>query len=181
MNKNVLLIAFDSDMVDTVREMLNSASIELNVAGNESVAKTLLDKKKFELVITEALLPKSHGVTICQYVKENFRKIPVIIIGDRLESDDLLNEAVKKGTCDYIEKPLDKSRFRELVLERLYMKDVEQHGDKAVEETTNIYVIPYLAQIDAEKEKKQSGTDNFKAIIENLKKEENDSFEIDLG
>jgi DNA-binding response OmpR family regulator len=181
MKINILLVEYDSTIIDTIIPLFHPDVVDFDVAGNESVAKALLKKKKFDMVITEAMLPKSHGFLLCKYVIENYPQIKVIIISEKVDDETHKNEAIQYGASEFIEKPLNKEKLMERVLFHVNVKEKDPMSDSFIQDTTNLYVIPYLAEIKARQDIAKTEEDNFNAIIEMIKKEEsNDSFEIDL-
>lgn len=180
MIKKILLIEYDQDSVDAIKDLLHHEIFDIAVAGSEAVAKALLAKQHFHLVITEALLPKSHGFNLCKYICDNYPETKVIIISDKLDKKDYKKEAMRHGAADFFEKPLEVPKFRKKVLKSLGIKEPGQKQDEDVNQTTNLHILPLLDELEAEKEiEKQSETSKFNAIIEDVKKREPD-YQIDL-
>lgn len=180
MTKKILLIDYDQDSIETIKDLLHHDIFDITVAGSETVAKALLSKQQFHLVISEALLPKSHGFNLCRYITDNYNETEVIIISDKLDKKDYKKEAVRHGASDFFEKPLDAPKFRKKVLKTLSIKEPGQPLDQNVNQTTNLNIAPLLNQLEAEKEiEKQSDSSKFNAIIEDVKKGEPD-YQIDL-
>lgn len=174
MKKNILLVEHNPDDVDTIKEILNKETFDITAAGDEKTAKKLLKKQQFHLVITEVLLPKSHGFTLCQYIFENYPATKVIIISEKLKEVDYKNEALEHGACEFIEKPLDTSEFSEKVSQHLNINKKEHMNYHS--ETTKINILPLLDKEKSKEEKKPGKEDK---IIEDLK-EDSHPYEIKL-
>lgn len=159
MKKNVLLVEYNTDDVDMIKEILNLEIFDIRVAGDEKTAKTLLKKQEFHLVITEALLPKSHGFTLCQYISDNYPAIKIIIISEKLKEVDYKHEALDYGACEFLEKPLKPSELREKVSKHLNINKKEHM--KYHSETTKINVLPLLDKQKSGEEKKPDKDDNL--------------------
>lgn len=142
MKKNILLVDHNTDDVDIIKEILTREMFNITVAGDEKTAKKLLKNQEFQLVITEALLPKSHGFTLSKYISENYAAAKVIIISEKLKEVDYKNEALEHGACEFLEKPLNPSAFREIVSKHLNINKEEQ--TKFKNETTKINILPFL-------------------------------------
>ena len=166
MKKNILLVEHNTDDVDTIKEILNKEMFDITVAGDEKTAKKLLKKQEFPLVITEALLPKSHGFTLSQYVSENYPATKVLIISEKLKEVDYKNEALEHGACEFLEKPLNPSQFKEIVSKHLDINKNEHMNYKS--ETTKINILPLLDKKKSGEEEKPETEDK---IIDDLKKE----------
>ena len=159
MKKNILLVEHNPDDVDTIKEILNKEIFAITVAGDVKTAKKLLKKQEFHLVITEALLPKSHGFTLCQYIFENYPATKIIIISEKLKEVDYKHEAIEHGACEFIEKPLDASEFREKVSKHL---NINKKGHMNYHsETTKINILPLLNRKKSGEEKKPDKEDNL--------------------
>ncbi len=179
MIRKILLIEYDLDMIDEIRSLLHHESIEMTVAGNEIVAKALLNKEHFDLIICEKLLPKSHGVTLCGYIKSNYPGSQTVIISDKLDDPAQRDEIINHGANELFEKPLHPEGFKEKILKLLNIK-TPGSGNENIGDTTNLYVIPFLKELQ-EKEKSEPSKESFDDIIKELKKNENpDSFEIEI-
>ncbi|MGE5343501.1 MAG: response regulator [Candidatus Omnitrophota bacterium] len=142
MKNKILLVEYDPDMVDFIRSMFHPDIIDFVIAGDEREVRNELERQNFDLVITEALLPKSHGFTICKYVFDHFPLTRVIIVSDKLDDVSHRNEALQNGASEYIEKPLNKEKFMEKVLYYLNIKNKHQKFGTN-EDTTNLYLFPY--------------------------------------
>lgn len=159
MKKDILLVDHNSDDVDVIREILNKEMFNITVAGDEKTAKNLLKKQEFPLVITEALLPKSHGFTLSQYVSENYPATKIIIISEKLKEVDYKNEALEHGASEFLEKPLNPSQFREIVSKHLNINKKEYMNFK--NETTKINILPLMDKKKSEGEKKTDEENNL--------------------
>jgi DNA-binding response OmpR family regulator len=180
MKTNILLVEYDSDIVDAVTALFHPDIVEFSVAGNDVVAKALLNKEKYDMVITEALLPKSHGFLISKYISENFPKTKVIILTEKI--DEIINqdEMLKYGACELIKKPLDKEKFLERVLYHLNVLKRDQMGEGFVQDTTKIYMIPYLEELKAMQSDAGIENNELDEIIKKLKESETGSYKIEL-
>lgn len=179
MKKNILIVDFCTDTIETLKELLHHKIFDITVAGNEEVAKALLKKNTFDMVITETLLPKSHGFILCQYVTENYPDTKVIVMSEKLKKMDYKRDAVNKyGACDFFEKPLDTLKVKKRIYKCLGIKDafLVALGDTDAL-STNIHILPSLEEIEAEKRKRE-GKDSFTDILDDIEKD--NEYQIDL-
>lgn len=178
MNKEILIVEYSPDTIDSIKEMLYHEIFEISVAGTAEVAKALLAKKRFDLVIVEALLPKSHGFDLSEYISKNNPNTNVVIISDKLKKLDYKKEAKRHGACDFFEKPLDPAKFKSRMLKHLGITSPSE-PNASPGETTKIHVLPLLDQLDIpESEFKKTDSREFDDIIKKIK--ETDSYKIDL-
>jgi DNA-binding response OmpR family regulator len=179
MKKNILLVEYNSDVIDAINSYLHHDLFEISIAGNDTVARALLAKKQFDLAVVATLLPKSHGFTLCKYIKENFSNTAVILMCDKIEDEQYRKEGIDSGACEFLEKPLDEKVFRKKVMEYLGIKEAALFGDGSGD-STNLHVLPTLDQLKKMKEpEKKPERDGFDDIIDEVKKND-DPYEIKL-
>ena len=177
MKKNILLVEYNPDTIDAVKEILQHEKIAITTAGDAESAKKRLSKQEFHLAIIEALLPKSHGFSLSSYISGHYPGIKIIITCEKIKNMDYKHDALKHGACEFFEKPLDGTKFRQKVLEHLEM---EENRTGYVGETTKINILPLLDELKSQKEKKSTKDDPENQIEGITIKKNNDPFEIKL-
>ncbi len=180
MQKNILIIDHNADNIDILEKYLHSDLFDVTIAGDATVARILLSKKTFDLVITAALLPKSHGNTLAKYICKTYPKTRVIIISDKVEDPQVREEAIESGACDFFEKPLDEADFRQKVMNHLGLGGADLFREHSTD-STKIMVLPMLDEIrkGSDKDPKKSESEGFDDIIKD-EEDKSDSFEIKL-
>lgn len=94
----------------TPREVICEALKQFNLRVTEAVngveAIKILEKEKFNLVITDVVMPEMNGYELCRWIKTNptTEKVPVIICSTKGEDFDI-HWATKQGADAYIIKP----------------------------------------------------------------------------
>lgn len=97
-------------LVDDDASVLNSISILLRDYGlvtacnNAAWALAELQKKQFDVVLTDIKMPGMSGIELLEKIHSTNRDIPVILMTGYAEVDAAI-EAVKKGAFDFILKP----------------------------------------------------------------------------
>jgi len=100
-----ILIAEDEDVLRrNLTFIMNSSGFTAVSARTSSDAIELLKKKRFDVVITDLVMPIKGGGELIKYVFENRPEVAVIIITAYPSTDSAIN-AVKKGVFDYFTKP----------------------------------------------------------------------------
>jgi DNA-binding NtrC family response regulator len=102
--------------------------------GNEALSQTKL--QKYDLVISDLLLPDISGIEILKRIKEYSPNTSVILITGNASAETAV-EAMKEGALDYISKPFNVERLKlqvakaleksRLVLENQYLRQ-QLHG-----------------------------------------------------
>lgn len=179
MKKEILIVEYSPETIDSLKDMLFQDIFEITVAGDAEVARALLKKKKFDLVIIEALLPKSHGFDLSSFICQNYPDTRVIIISDKLTKLDYKKEALQHGACDFFEKPICREKFTPRVLKHLGL-NTGIALPLYPGETTKIDVLSYLKEmLPAQQPENKTDSQSFDDIIKNIKKE-TDAYKIDL-
>ena len=186
MKKNILLVEYAAPTIDTIKEILSHPIFDITVLNEGDTAKNFLSKKKYDMLITAAMLPKFHGFSLSLYASTHSQGIKIIIISEIYKGMDYKHQAISQYKADeFFEKPLDKKAFRKRVLELL---DIDENDlmQKETGATTTIQTpvpdtkkIPTLKKIREDKDKKiLSSEDIFGDIIKEV--EEVPPFEITL-
>ncbi len=102
----LLLVDDDPNMQRMIILFLNKKNYELAVAGNGRKALDLLDKNKFDLIISDMQMPLMDGSTLLRKIREKKIKTPVIIIS-AYTSLNMSNEIDTSNFAAVLFKPFD--------------------------------------------------------------------------
>ncbi len=151
MKKNIFLVEYSWEAIEKIQQILHHKVFDITVARSEEVARDLLGNFPFDLLITETLLPKSHGYVLSKYVSDNYPGTKIIIISEKLKAADSKAEAVSQhGASDFFEKPLHEKAFKKRVLEVLDLTEEDLQGmDDSSDLTTRLHVLPTLEELEA--------------------------------
>jgi serine/threonine protein kinase/DNA-binding response OmpR family regulator len=186
MKKNILLVEYAASTIDTIKEILSHPIFNITVLNEGDTAKNFLTKKKFDMLITAAMLPKFHGFSLSLYASTHSPGIKIIIISEIYKGMDYKHQAISQYKAhDFFEKPLDKKVFKKRVLELLGINENDLM-QKEAGATTAIQTpvpdtkkIPTLKKIREDKDRKiLSSEDIFGDIIKGV--QEVPPFEIKL-
>lgn len=117
----ILVIDDDRATLHLMRETFNDTDVTVETARTAGEGMQLLAKCQHDLVVLDVMLPDGSGVETFQSIKRLDARLPVIFITAGGTSDTAI-EAVKSGAYDYLLKPLDMARVRELVQQALEMR-----------------------------------------------------------
>lgn len=124
----ILVLDDEKYILDTYKEILSIMGIpfELFQDGHEALAS--FQKKKFSIIITDLDMPRMHGVTFIQRVKE-LRSNVLILVGSGMDDPTTIIEVMKLGVFDYILKPFQLDQLQNVIartLEYYYQKEQEK-------------------------------------------------------
>jgi two-component system response regulator PilR (NtrC family) len=116
MKKNLEILIVDDE--PDIRELLEITigRMGLKTAAADSVAQALklLSTREFCLCLTDMKLPDGSGMDIIQHIQRENPQLPVAMI-TAFGSVDIAIAALKAGAFDFISKPIDLERLRELI------------------------------------------------------------------
>lgn len=94
----------DYSLVDGLCYSLRKNGYEVETAQNVQEAKSLLDKRKYDLLLLDVTLPDGTGFQVCEAVRGQGDQVPIIFL---TASDEEMNviRGLDSGGDDYIGKP----------------------------------------------------------------------------
>ncbi len=106
-NKGRLLIIDDeSELREVLIALLEETVSEIDQASNGQEGIQLLQKKKFDAVLSDEKMPKKSGLEVLKWMRENGVDIPFIIHTGYGQKEMVL-EAQRLGVYAFIDKPWD--------------------------------------------------------------------------
>lgn len=103
--RSLLIVEDNPDMLEfLVGELSPFFQVDSAQDGEEAI--NILDKKNFDIVLSDIMMPKMNGLELCTAVKENdkFKHIIVILLTARNDLDSKIH-ALNVGVDAYVEKP----------------------------------------------------------------------------
>lgn len=123
----VLLIDDEKNMHYSFKRLFSNENIEFTSCYDGEEGLKAVTQGHWDLVITDVKMPLMDGLTLLQKAKNENPKVLFIVITAHGTTDTAI-EAMKFGAYDYILKPFDNEKLKELVLravqESRNMRDV---------------------------------------------------------
>jgi DNA-binding response OmpR family regulator len=105
--KNLILIVDDeADIRLLLKEFLEKNDFDVIVAEDGQQALKLAGEYSPDLVITDMLLPKEHGVVVMQTIKDNYF-LPIIAISGIYKKNEIEDKIGDVYIDGFFEKPLN--------------------------------------------------------------------------
>jgi DNA-binding response OmpR family regulator len=106
MNKKILVIDDEDDILDFVERVLKDAGFVVYKAKDAKQGLIVLQTEKIDLILLDIMLPEMDGWQVMQMLKseEKLKKIPVAMLTARVDAYDKII-GLKEGAVDYICKP----------------------------------------------------------------------------
>ena len=108
----ILVVEDEVSLASFIKKGLEAESFTTDVAYDGYVGKQLFQKNEYDVVILDVNLPSMNGFDLCQFIKRENERTPVLM----LTALDTLEDKVRgfdAGADDYLPKPF---AFRELLL-----------------------------------------------------------------
>jgi DNA-binding NtrC family response regulator len=106
----VLIVEDDAAIAKVVRGLLEQRGLATSWAETAEEALKQLEKRAFDLVLSDVRLPGMDGVGLLDRVRAGYPELPVILITAH-GSVALAVDAMKRGAADFVQKPFDRDEL----------------------------------------------------------------------
>ena len=111
LNMNLLIIEDERKTADSLKRGLEESGYQVDVAYDGLSGLTLAKSNKYNLIISDIILPKLNGIELCRQITNFQFNVPILLLSALDTKDDVVG-GLEAGADDYLTKPFD---FRELV------------------------------------------------------------------
>lgn len=131
MAQRILLLEDEKSLANVISLNLEMEGFEVVVTDRGKEALKLSKEQYFDLIILDIMLPDISGMTVCEQIRLDNLKVPMIILSAKDTSSDRI-EGLKKGADDYLTKPFN---FEELLLriQKLILRSASGSGPGTVD------------------------------------------------
>ncbi len=124
---SVLLVDDEQSIRATLGEFLRGDGYEVEVAKDAEAAKTLLQERVFDVVVSDIVLPRISGVDLLHFIREAAPHVQVIMMTGE-PTVETSTEAVRARAADYLTKPVSKNAILRSVRHAVRVKDLEEQN-----------------------------------------------------
>ncbi len=111
MPRRILAVDDEIHMLRLLERLIRErTSYQLVTTSNSLEVPGVLERERFDVIVTDLKMPGLDGMDILRWVTDNQRSEEVIII-TAFGSPDTLREAMTAGACDHISKPFRQEVF----------------------------------------------------------------------
>ncbi|MCF5704263.1 sigma-54-dependent transcriptional regulator [Pseudomonas syringae] len=118
--QKILIVDDEPDIRELLEITLGRMKLDTYSARNLAEAQALLNRESFDLCLTDMRLPDGTGLELVQHIQQRYPQLPVAMITAYGSLETAIN-ALKAGAFDFLTKPVDLTRLRELVVTALRM------------------------------------------------------------
>ncbi|KZE63979.1 two-component system response regulator [Fictibacillus phosphorivorans] len=105
MQSRVLIVDDDRDIRNLIAVYLENEGMQTTQAENAIEALERLEKKDFDLIILDIMMPMMDGIQACMRIREE-RNMPIIMLSAKSEDIDKI-QGLASGADDYLSKPFN--------------------------------------------------------------------------
>jgi len=127
-----LIIDDEPDIRDLIQITLERMDIDCSCAADFSEAIALLEQQEFHFCLTDMKLPDGNGMDLIALAQKKYKKMPIAMI-TAFGNMETAVAALKSGAFDFVAKPIDLTRLREVVTAALKLTEVPlaSHANKS--------------------------------------------------
>ena len=123
----LLIIDDDLDSLALMQQVFETEPVEIFLTGDALEGLELVRKNHPDVVLLDLLMPKIGGMKVLDSILEIDSGVDVILMTGHYSTDSAV-EAIKKGACDYLTKPISIERLRERVRQLLSHAKLRRHS-----------------------------------------------------
>lgn len=118
MNKKILVIDDDPDILDALQFMLEDEGYEVVVSDRGEEALQLTKLVDPDLLLIDVLLSGMDGRDVCRSIKsqDDFKNLPIIMISAHPSAEKSVE---KSGLADFVPKPFDVEELLEKISKKI--------------------------------------------------------------
>lgn len=124
--QRVLIIDDEPDIRELLEITLLRMGLDTLTAGNVEEALVQIKAHEPNLCLTDMRLPDGSGIDIVRFLQKEYPQIPVAVI-TAYGSMDAAVEALKAGAYDFVSKPVDLPKLRDLIQTALKLTSSEKN------------------------------------------------------
>ncbi|HAF94246.1 MAG TPA: sigma-54-dependent Fis family transcriptional regulator, partial [Pseudomonas sp.] len=119
--QKALIIDDEPDIRELLEITLGRMKLDTRSARSVKEARECLSREHYDLCLTDMRLPDGSGLELVQHIQQQYPHLPVAMI-TAYGSLDTAISALKAGAFDFVTKPVDLNRLRELVSTALRLR-----------------------------------------------------------
>lgn len=104
--ERILLVEDEENLLDAIKMNLDLEGYDVTVACNGKIALEEAEKKRFDLVILDVMLPELDGFQVCRTLRMRNKQMPILFLSAKSSSSDRVH-GLKIGGDDYLPKPFN--------------------------------------------------------------------------
>jgi two-component system, NtrC family, response regulator PilR len=120
----ILVVDDEAHLRELLEITLIKMGLEVDSAETLTIARTLLIKNNYDLILTDMRLPDGSGLELVEQVSAHYKNTPIAVITAFGSADNAVS-ALKAGAFDYVSKPVALDQLRKLVRSAIQINEVK--------------------------------------------------------
>jgi CheY-like chemotaxis protein len=120
----ILYVEDDQTVITMVKAMLVDKKFEIDVAMNGSEAVTMAFRGKYDIILTDIMMPVMNGLEAAKTIKNMSPNVPILAV----TSYDIVDLSKDKQIDDVLRKPVRKEELKYKIIEMIH--DFENKNKK---------------------------------------------------
>src|SRR5579871_6127851 len=145
-SRTLLVVDDDPSMHELIAAMLAGKGWELDRAANGDQALARLEKRSYDLVLSDILMPGMDGLTLLGHMRQRYPDAHIVVMTVKNTSAHIL-ESLRHQATAYIAKPFDRETLAATLLSALSTK-VGQDDIKVVSDKPNWISLEVRCKLD---------------------------------
>lgn len=100
----ILIIEDDKALLESMKMSLEAESYAVDGCNDGESGSYTARTNEYDLVIVDLLLPKKHGLPVCEEIRKAGKHMPILALSARAETE-LKASILDAGADDYVTKP----------------------------------------------------------------------------
>ncbi len=134
--RQLLLVEDEESLRDALKLNLELENYEVTAVDDGKKAIDTFKKEHFDCIILDIMLPEMDGITVCETIRLQNDKIPILFLSAKSSGADRV-AGLKKGGDDYMTKPFN---LEELLLRVEKLIEKSKKSEHSAEEVVH-YII----------------------------------------
>jgi DNA-binding NtrC family response regulator len=114
----LLAIDDESQSLELIRDALCHGEVEILTASDPRIGLEIFKRTRPQIVLLDLMMPGIHGLEMLEWILAADPGAEVILMTAHYSTESAV-EAIQKGACDYLNKPLDVEKLRHRISELL--------------------------------------------------------------
>ena len=106
MKAKILLVEDDVNFGNVLKNFLELEEYYVNLARDGAEGFEMYQKKSYDLIILDVMMPKMDGFSLATKIREENKKTPIIFLTAKGMKEDMIR-GYEAGADDYLTKPFD--------------------------------------------------------------------------
>lgn len=120
----ILMVDDNPKNLQLLGSTLRNEGYQLEFATSGQMALSWVEKKNFDLILLDIMMPEMSGFEVCEIIRKNEKNndIPILFLTAKTEKESIV-QGFELGAQDYITKPFDSAELLARVRTHLELRD----------------------------------------------------------